>query len=60
MATKKESLEQLRKVPLFSVCSTKDLEKVLKAGDEIAATAGRVILEYLSGKIREFDRQSFG
>lgn len=45
MATKKESLEHLRKVPLFSACSTKDLEKVLKAGDEIAATAGQVIID---------------
>ena len=29
MATKKESLEHLRRVPLFSTCSAKDLEKVL-------------------------------
>ena len=28
MASKKESLEHLRRVPMFSACSAKDLEKV--------------------------------
>jgi len=45
MATKKQSLEHLRRVPLFSGCSSKDLEKVLKSGDEIEATAGQVIID---------------
>ena len=45
MATKKESLEHLRNVPLFSACSGKDLERVLKAGDEMSATAGQVIID---------------
>ena len=45
MATKKESLEHLRRVPLFSTCSAKDLEKVLKAGTEITVDAGRVIID---------------
>jgi hypothetical protein len=45
MATKKQSLEHLQRVPLFSGCTAKDLEKVLKAGDEITAAAGQVIID---------------
>lgn len=45
MATKRESLEHLRQVPLFSNCSSKDLERVLKAGDEISAAAGQVLID---------------
>jgi len=45
MASKKASLEHLRKVSLFSSCSTKDLEKILKAGDSIVAAAGQVIID---------------
>jgi CRP-like cAMP-binding protein len=30
---------------MFSACSAKDLEKVLKAGDEISATPGQVIID---------------
>lgn len=45
MATKRESLEHLRRVPLFSNCSNKDLERVLKAGDEISTVAGQVLID---------------
>ena len=45
MSSKKQSLEHLRSVPLFSGCTAKDLEKVLKAGDEVAAKAGQVIID---------------
>jgi len=45
MATKKESLEHLRSVPMFSACSAKDLEKILKVGDELTAAAGKVVID---------------
>ncbi len=45
MASKKASLEHLRNVPLFSSCSTKDLEKIAKAGDEIEMPAGTMIVD---------------
>ncbi len=45
MASKKASLVHLRNVPLFSSCSTKDLEKIAKAGDEVEMPAGRLIVD---------------
>ena len=45
MASKKASLEHLRNVPLFSSCSTKDLEKIAKAGDELVMPAGSMIVD---------------
>ncbi|MGD9702010.1 MAG: cyclic nucleotide-binding domain-containing protein [Acidimicrobiia bacterium] len=45
MASKKAMLEHLRNVPLFSSCSTKDLEKISKAGDTITLPAGSVIID---------------
>ncbi len=45
MASKKAMLEHLRNVPLFSSCSTKDLEKISKAGDIIKLPAGSVIID---------------
>ena len=45
MASKKASLEHLRNVPLFSSCSTKDLEKIAKAGDELLMPAGSMIVD---------------
>lgn len=45
MASKKEALEHLRKVPLFSACSAKDLERVLKAGTSVTTAAGQVIID---------------
>jgi len=45
MASKKQHLETLRSVALFSGCSTKELEKVAKASDEIRMTAGTLIVD---------------
>jgi CRP/FNR family transcriptional regulator, cyclic AMP receptor protein len=45
MAPKKAYLDHLRKVSLFSSCTTKDLEKIHKAGDEIPVKAGHVLVE---------------
>jgi CRP-like cAMP-binding protein len=45
MASKKASLEHLRKVQLFSSCSTKDLERIAKAGDELPFKAGTTIVD---------------
>ena len=45
MASKKQHLETLRTVNLFSGCSTKELEKVAKASDEIRMTAGTLIVD---------------
>ena len=45
MASKKTYLESLRRVALFSSCSTKDLEKIAKAGDEAKMDAGSVIVD---------------
>lgn len=45
MANKKAFLEHLRNVPLFSSCSTKDLEKIAKAGDEITMPAGSMLVD---------------
>jgi len=45
MASKKASLEHLRNVSLFASCSTKDLQKIAKAGDEITMAAGTLIVD---------------
>ena len=45
MASKKAYLEHLRNIPLFSACSTKDLEKIAKAGDEVVMPAGSLIVD---------------
>ena len=45
MATKNERIEHLRNVPLFSGCSTKDLQKIAKASDEVAVGAGHIICD---------------
>ncbi len=45
MATKKAHLEHLRNVSLFQACSTKDLEKIAKASDEIMMPAGSLIVD---------------
>jgi CRP-like cAMP-binding protein len=45
MASKRASLEHLRNVSLFSSCSTKDLQKIAKAGDEITMAAGTMIVD---------------
>ena len=45
MASKNASLEHLRNVSLFTSCSTKDLQKIAKAGDEITMPAGSLIVD---------------
>ena len=45
MASKKAYLEHLRNVPLFSSCSTKELERIAKAGDEITVPEGHVLCD---------------
>ena len=45
MATKKAHLEHLRNVPLFQGCSTKELQKIAKAGDEITMAAGSLLVD---------------
>lgn len=45
MASKRAMLDHLRNVPLFSSCTTKDLEKIAKAGDTITLPAGQVIID---------------
>ena len=45
MASKKQHLESLRNVALFSSCSTKDLEKIAKAGDEVTLPAGTLVVD---------------
>ena len=45
MASKKAYLEHLRNVSLFQGCSTKDLEKIARASDEIKMPAGSLIVD---------------
>jgi len=45
MASKKQHLESLSAVDLFSACSKKELEKVARAGDDITMTAGTLIVD---------------
>ena len=45
MASKKQHLETLRNVKLFSSCTKKELEKVARASDEITMTAGTLIVD---------------
>ena len=45
MATKNERIDHLKNVPLFSGCSTKDLQKIARASDEVAVGAGHVICD---------------
>jgi len=45
MASKKAYLEHLRNVPLFAGCTTKDLERIARASDEISMPAGSLIVD---------------
>jgi CRP-like cAMP-binding protein len=45
MATRKAHLEHLRNVNLFQGCSTKELERIAKASDEITMPAGALIVD---------------
>jgi CRP-like cAMP-binding protein len=43
--SKKDYLEHLRAVPLFSSCTNKELERIAKASDELSLPAGTVITD---------------
>ncbi len=45
MASNKAFLENLRRIPMFSGCSHKELARLARAGDEIAMTAGTLLAE---------------
>jgi CRP/FNR family transcriptional regulator, cyclic AMP receptor protein len=42
---KRDHLDHLAAVPLFSACSKRDLQKVAKASDEVAVPAGRKLVD---------------
>jgi CRP/FNR family transcriptional regulator, cyclic AMP receptor protein len=41
----KSYLEQLRKIPLLSACSTRELQQVARAADEIEVEAGAILMQ---------------
>ncbi len=43
MANLKNSLKHLRYSPLFSSCSSKDLERIAKAGDQVTLAKGKTM-----------------
>jgi CRP/FNR family cyclic AMP-dependent transcriptional regulator len=45
MASKRAYLDHLRNVPLFSSCSTKELQTIAKATDELTVPAGHVLTD---------------
>jgi CRP-like cAMP-binding protein len=45
MASNKAYLEHLRSVPLFASCSTKELQRVAKAGTELTVKGGTTIID---------------
>jgi CRP/FNR family cyclic AMP-dependent transcriptional regulator len=45
MVGKKQHLEHLRNVSLFSACTERDLAKIAKAGDEVMVPAGYVMAD---------------
>ncbi len=45
MPSRKQHLESLKQVPLFSACTKKEWEKVARASDEITMTAGTLIVD---------------
>lgn len=45
MASKAAQLDHLRSVPLFAGCSKRELQSILKAGDEIVMTQGTLIVD---------------
>ena len=42
---RKDSIEKLRNVALFSACSQRDLGKIARASDEVVLPAGSVLME---------------
>jgi len=45
MASKRAYLDHLRNVPLFSSCSTKELQTIAKATDELTVPPGHVLTD---------------
>ena len=45
MASKKAYLENLRRIPMFSGCTNKELERLARAGDEIDMEAGTLLAD---------------
>jgi CRP/FNR family transcriptional regulator, cyclic AMP receptor protein len=45
MSSKKAWLDHLRNVALFSACSTRDLQKIARAGDEVSLPAGALVVD---------------
>jgi CRP/FNR family cyclic AMP-dependent transcriptional regulator len=45
VASNRNYLQHLAQVPLFSNCSTKDLQKIAKASDELKVPAGTVLVD---------------
>ena len=45
MASKKAHLEHLRNVSLFQGCSTKELDRIAKASEEVKMAAGSLIVD---------------
>jgi len=45
MASRRDRLTQLARVPLFTSCSQRELERIVRAVDEITVEAGRTLVE---------------
>ena len=45
MRRKDQYLEHLAKVPLFSACSTKELQTIARASDDVEVSKGKVLVE---------------
>ena len=45
MATRRDRLDQIAQIPLFSACSQRELSRVVRTVDEITVPAGRVLVE---------------
>ena len=45
MASKAAQLEHLKSVPMFAGCSKRELQAILKAGDQVTMTAGTLIVD---------------
>ena len=45
MASRRDRLDQLARVPLFSSCSQRELGRIVRAADEITVEAGRTLVE---------------
>ena len=45
MASKSTKLDHLKQISLFEGCSTKELQAIAKAGDEITMTAGTIVVD---------------